>query len=38
MRENGERNSRVWVGLLGIEHTTVERVDYDDEDEQLPGL
>ncbi len=28
------RNSRVWVGLLGIEHTTVQRVVYD-EDEQL---
>jgi len=28
------RGSTVWVGLLGIEHATVERVEYD-EDAQL---
>lgn len=28
------RNARVWAGLLGIEHATLERVEYD-EDEQL---
>jgi len=31
---NGVRNGRVWAGLLGAEHTTVERVEFD-EDEQL---
>jgi hypothetical protein len=28
------RGSRVWAGLLGIEHASVERLEYD-EDEQL---
>ena len=28
------RNARVWAGLLGIEHATLERIEYD-EDEQL---
>ena len=28
------RNARVWAGLLGIEHATLDRVEYD-EDEQL---
>ena len=31
---NGVRNGRVRAGLLGVEHTTVERVELD-EDEQL---
>ncbi len=25
------RGSRVWAGLLGIEHATVERVEYDED-------
>ncbi len=28
------RNARVWAGLLGVDHTVVERVEFD-EDEQL---
>ena len=28
------RNARVWAGLLGIEKSTVEKVEFD-EDEQL---
>lgn len=34
MQGNGVRGSTVWAGLLGIEHVTVERVEYD-EDAQL---
>lgn len=29
------RNGRVWAGLLGVENTTVERVELDEESERL---
>ncbi len=28
---NGVRNGRVWAGLLGVEKTTIERVELDEE-------
>ncbi len=31
MTGNGVRNGRVWAGLLGVERTTVERVEFDED-------
>ena len=30
-RENGVRSARVWAGLLGVEKTVVERVEFDED-------
>src|SRR2546421_8551708 len=31
-REDGVRSARVWAGLLGVEKTVVERVDFDEDE------
>src|SRR5664280_2907469 len=32
---NGVRTSRVWAGLLGIEHAVIEKVEFDAEQQLL---